>query len=119
MAIFTHALGATIPDPLRGGSLTIGNFDGVHLGHQALLAEAIRQAHPTVAVTFDPHPIQLLRPDLVQPFLSTLTDRAALLQQYGVDHVLVLQTSASLLQLSAARFLRAHHCRRLASQSAR
>jgi riboflavin kinase / FMN adenylyltransferase len=104
MAIFTHALGATIPDVLRGGALTIGNFDGVHLGHQALLAEALRQARPAVAVTFDPHPIQILRPNLVQPFLSTLADRAALLQRYGVDHVLVLQTTPALLQLTARAF---------------
>ena len=84
--------------------MTIGNFDGVHLGHQMLLAEAVRQARPAVAVTFDPHPIQLLRPDLVQPFLTALAERTSLLQQYGADHVLVLQTSAALLQLSARAF---------------
>ena len=104
MAIFTHALDTPMPAICRGGALTIGNFDGVHIGHQALLAEATRQARPAVAVTFDPHPIQILRPELVQPFLSTLADRAALLQQYGVDHVLILQTSPALLQLSARVF---------------
>jgi riboflavin kinase/FMN adenylyltransferase len=104
MAIFNYALDAPMPNAVRGGALTLGNFDGVHLGHQALLAEAIRQARPAVAVTFDPHPIQILRPNLVQPFLSTLADRTALLQAYGVDHVLVLQTSPTLLQLGAREF---------------
>ncbi len=104
MATFIHALGAPIPAICRGGALTIGNFDGVHLGHQALVAEAARQARPAVAVTFDPHPIQILRPGHVLPFLSTLDDRAALLQQYGVDYVLVLQTTPAFLQLSARAF---------------
>ena len=104
MAIFTYAVNAPIPDACRGGALTIGNFDGVHLGHQMLLAETARQARPAVAVTFDPHPMQILRPDRVQPFLSTIADRTALMLQYGVEHVLILQTTSDLLQLSAREF---------------
>lgn len=104
MATFTYALDDAIPEVCRGGALTIGNFDGVHVGHQALLAEAIRQARPAVAVTFDPHPIQLLRPEAVQPFLTTLAQRAALLHSYGFDHVLILRTSGALLQLGAREF---------------
>jgi riboflavin kinase/FMN adenylyltransferase len=104
MAIFTHTLHDPIPDACRGGTPTIGNFDGVHRGHQSLLAEAARQALPAVAVTFDPHPIQLLRPDRVEPFLSTGADRANLLLEYGADHVLILQTTPALLQLSAREF---------------
>ncbi|HZZ77544.1 MAG TPA: riboflavin biosynthesis protein RibF [Gemmataceae bacterium] len=104
MATFIHALGAPLPDACRGGALTIGNFDGVHRGHQALLAEAVHKARPAVAVTFDPHPIQILRPELVQPFLSTLDNRTQLLHQYGVDHVLVLKTSPAFLHLSASDF---------------
>ncbi|MBI1830983.1 MAG: riboflavin biosynthesis protein RibF [Planctomycetes bacterium] len=108
MAIFTYALGGAISDAVRGGVLTIGNFDGVHLGHQALLAQARQQARtlgcPAVAVTFDPPPSQLLRPDLMQPPLTTLADRAVLLHQHGADHVLILQTSHEFLQLSARDF---------------
>jgi riboflavin kinase/FMN adenylyltransferase len=108
MAIFTYALDAPMPDPCANGVLTIGNFDGVHIGHQALLAETVRQARaqssPAVAVTFDPHPAQILRPDAVGPFLTTVADRTTLLQQYGVDHVLILQSSLALLQLSARAF---------------
>ena len=73
MAIFTYAVDETMPEVCRGGAVAIGNFDGVHLGHQALVAEAVRQARPAVALTFDPHPIQILRPEAIQPFLTTLT----------------------------------------------
>jgi riboflavin kinase/FMN adenylyltransferase len=108
MATFTYALNAPMPDACRGGVLTIGNFDGVHVGHQALLAEAARQSRaqacPSVAVTFDPHPAQILRPDRLEPLLTSVADRTALLQQYGVDHVLILQTSPALLQLSGHEF---------------
>ena len=108
MAIYTYALDAPMPEACRGGVLSIGNFDGVHLGHQALLAETASQgraAHcPSIAVTFDPHPATLLRPDRAGPFLTTIADRTALLQQYGVDHVLILQTSSTLLQLTATEF---------------
>jgi riboflavin kinase/FMN adenylyltransferase len=97
-----------MPDACCNGVLTIGNFDGVHVGHQALLTVAAAQARTrgvnAVAVTFEPHPIQLLRPSLVEPFLTTLEDRAALLQHYGADHVLILQTTMPLLQLSAREF---------------
>ena len=97
-----------MPDACQSGVLTIGNFDGVHLGHQALLSQAFCQVRalsvPSIAVTFDPHPMQILRPDRVEPFLTTLEDRAALMQQQGIDHVLVLQTSPALLRLTAREF---------------
>jgi riboflavin kinase/FMN adenylyltransferase len=108
MATYTYALDAPMPAACAGGVFTIGNFDGVHVGHQALLTEATRQAHslgaPSVAVTFDPHPIQLLRPGHVEPFLTTMEDRATLLQRYGIVHVLILQTTLPLLQLTARDF---------------
>src|SRR5438046_10280203 len=92
----------------RGGAVTIGNFDGVHRGHQALLAELGRQAAavggPAVALTFDPHPLRLLRPEQFQPTLTTLADRTELLHRYGADQVVVLRTTPELLQLSARDF---------------
>jgi riboflavin kinase/FMN adenylyltransferase len=108
MANFRHSLDAAAPDACRRGVLTLGNFDGVHRGHQALVAHALRQAHTlgcqAVAVTFDPHPLQLLRPAAFQPVLTTIEHRAELLRAAGADHVLILETTPALLQLSAADF---------------
>jgi riboflavin kinase/FMN adenylyltransferase len=96
------------PETCRRGVVTIGNFDGVHRGHQALLAELVGQARtlggPAVVLTFDPHPLQLLRPAQFQPLLTTVADRAELLQAHGADHVVVLRTSPALLRLSAEEF---------------
>jgi riboflavin kinase/FMN adenylyltransferase len=96
------------PDACRGGAVAVGNFDGVHRGHAALLGELIRRARafhvPAVAMTFDPHPLQLLRPEQFQPVLTTVADRAYLIQSQGVDHVLILGTTPELLQLSAEEF---------------
>jgi riboflavin kinase/FMN adenylyltransferase len=108
MATFRHSLDAAAPDACRAGVLIIGNFDGVHRGHQALAQEAARQAHAlgcfAVAVTFDPHPLQLLRPAAFQPLLTTIDHRAELLRAAGADHVLILETTAELLRLSARDF---------------
>jgi len=108
MAILFQSLAASVPDSCRQGVLTIGNFDGVHLGHQTLLAETIRQARaieaPAVAVTFDPHPQQLLRPEAFQPVLTTVRGRADLLEGQGVDHVVVFRITPAFLQLSARDF---------------
>jgi riboflavin kinase/FMN adenylyltransferase len=108
MSIHRRALDAAFPESCRHGAVTIGNFDGVHIGHQALLAETARQARalsgPSAAVTFDPHPQQLLRPAGFQPILTTLEHRAELLQSQGVDHVVVLQTTRAVLQLGARDF---------------
>jgi riboflavin kinase/FMN adenylyltransferase len=94
--------------PVRGGLVSIGNFDGVHRGHQAMIARLVALARaanrPAVAVTFDPHPLSLLRPDALPPGLTTLPDRASLLRECGVDAVVVLPTSWDLLRLSATEF---------------
>jgi riboflavin kinase/FMN adenylyltransferase len=108
MAIATLAWDETPPAFCRQGAATIGNFDGVHRGHLALLEALRKQAQavhgPAVALTFDPPPIQLLRPKQVEPALTTVPDRAALLMAHGADHVLVLRTTPDLLQQTAAAF---------------
>src|SRR5947209_3129841 len=108
MSTFRHSLDAAAPAPCRAGVLSFGNFDGVHRGHQALIAEAARQARAigasAVAVTFDPHPLQLLRPSAFKPLLTTIEHRAELLHAAGADHVLILATTPALLQLSARDF---------------
>jgi riboflavin kinase/FMN adenylyltransferase len=103
-----------IADPasemLRGGVVSIGNFDGVHRGHLNLLAEVRRQADrlggPAIAVVLDPHPAAILRPDRVPPKLTWLERRAELLERVGIDFLAVCQTSAEFLDLSAESFFR-------------
>ena len=108
MATFRYALNQPLPPECQGGAIAVGNFDGVHRGHQALVAETVRQARqqagPAVVVTFDPHPTQILKPEAFQPLLTTPTYRAELLHSYGIQHVFILQTTPILLQLSAGEF---------------
>jgi riboflavin kinase/FMN adenylyltransferase len=108
MAIHTIPWHQAPPADCRRGAVSVGNFDGVHLGHAALLAELRRRAAavggPAVALTFDPHPSQLLRPHAVPPALTTPAERARLLLAGGADHVVLLQTTHDLLHLSAAEF---------------
>ncbi|OYV96457.1 MAG: riboflavin biosynthesis protein RibF, partial [Planctomycetia bacterium 21-64-5] len=97
-----------LPDELRGGALTIGNFDGVHLGHarliERLVARARAVAGPSVVFTFDPHPVRLLRPERA-PWPLTWTERKArLLQQLGVDWIIAYPTDEALLALSDREF---------------
>ncbi len=108
MSVFTLDWDEMPPAESRGGALSIGNFDGVHRGHAALLAETRRQAKvvggPALVVTFQPHPLQLLRPEQFQPVLTTPEDRARLLQSVGADHVILLHTTPALLRLTAHEF---------------
>lgn len=110
MAVHVFQHDQALPETCRHGVVTVGNFDGVHRGHQQLMALVREQARtvsgPAVAVTFDPHPLQLLRPADFQPVLTTLAHRAELLQQHGADHVVVLHTTPELLRLEARDFFK-------------
>ena len=96
------------PADFTGGAVTVGNFDGVHRGHQALVAAAKVWAAgvggPAVAVTFDPPAATLLNPAFNRPPLTTVEERVRLLADAGVDRVAVLQTNAGLLSLSPEAF---------------
>ena len=89
--------------------LTIGVFDGVHRGHQALILEAVRTGRslglPTVLMTFDPHPAEVVRPGSHPALLTTLRRRAELVAELGVDAFLVLPFTVALSQVSAEEFV--------------
>ena len=95
---------ATAPESYRAGAVTIGNFDGVHRGHAALVRAAGSLGRPAVAVTFDPPPARLLYPGRAGLPLTTLDRRAELLRAAGADQVAVLEADAGLLSLSPEAF---------------
>jgi len=95
--------------PDKDTVLTIGVFDGVHLGHKHLLAKLVERARERRllggVVTFAPHPQKVLSPETKLPFLTDLEQRTALLKNEGVRAVIVLPFTRELAQLSAAQFI--------------
>lgn len=92
----------------RGSVVSIGNFDGVHRGHRAIAETLVRRAResdrPAMVLTFDPHPIRLLRPEAEPPSLSTIERKVELLGSVGVDFVVAYPTDRDLLELSPTAF---------------
>jgi riboflavin kinase/FMN adenylyltransferase len=98
-----------IDEPLRGGVIALGNFDGFHAGHQAVVGRAVRHAQdegrPAIVATFDPHPVRFFKPD-VPPFrLTTLDQRQELFAAAGADAMLVLPFDATLAATTAQDFI--------------
>jgi len=95
--------------PAGGITLTIGNFDGVHRGHQRIIATARAVAGqlrtPLVAMTFEPHPLAVLAPGRAPPRLTTADEKLHRLRQCGVDICIVARSEPALLGQSAAQFL--------------
>ena len=108
MEVFRDPLGND--DPPRGAILSIGNFDGVHIGHQAVLSHVAARAKsmgvPAVAMTFDPHPIKLLRPSEAPRLVTTLEQRLSLIGRTGIESCLVLPFTHKLARMSASDFVR-------------
>lgn len=99
-----------VPESACEGCIAIGNFDGVHRGHASMLQQLTSLAReisgPAVAITFDPHPIAVLRPEFTPPVLTTIEDRKRLLRQAGADEVIVLPVTSGLLEMTAEQFFR-------------
>ncbi len=106
-----------IPDELRGAVLALGNFDGFHLGHQAVVNRAIalgfHERRPVIVATFDPHPVRFFKPD-VPPFrLTSLEQRERLFAHAGADAMLVFTFDKALATTSAEDFVSDILARRL------
>lgn len=99
-----------IPDDPRPRAVTLGNFDGVHRGHRAVLNELVERAAEKslspVAVTFDPHPSAVLRPDQAPPLVGTLDQRIELLEELDLDGVLVMEFTRELAAWTPEEFVR-------------
>lgn len=101
--------GSAVPARLRGGIVALGNFDGFHLGHQAVVGRAVARARaegrPALVATFDPHPVRYFRPDAPPFRLTTLDQRARLFAAAGADAMLVFHFDAALAGLTAEAFI--------------
>ena len=106
-----------IPDELRGAVIALGNFDGFHLGHQAVVNRAIalgfHMRRPVIVATFDPHPVRHFKPDLPPFRLTTLDQREDLFAHAGADGMLVFRFGPDLAAMDANEFVAEVLSRRL------
>jgi riboflavin kinase/FMN adenylyltransferase len=106
MQIYRHL--SELPPAIEPVIATIGNFDGVHLGHQGVIAEVIERARflggRSIAITFDPHPSRVLRPDNPTKLLTSTPRKLELLAETGLDATLMLPFTQELCHTSARDF---------------
>ncbi|MBO9621813.1 MAG: bifunctional riboflavin kinase/FAD synthetase [Sphingomonas sp.] len=100
--------GSGVPAALRGGIVALGNFDGFHLGHQAVVGRAVARARaegrPAIVATFDPHPRRFFQPQAEHFRLTTLDQRERLFAEAGADAMFVFRFDADLAGLGARGF---------------
>jgi riboflavin kinase/FMN adenylyltransferase len=101
---------AALPPLPRGSTVTVGSFDGVHLGHRAVLEEIARRAaaagRSSVLVTFEPHPLEVVNPQAAPPLLTTGPERREILAQTRLDYVFFLRFDRRLAALAPEDFVR-------------
>ena len=104
--------GSAVPAPYRGGIVALGNFDGFHRGHQAVVGRAVSRGRaaskPVLVATFDPHPARFFKPDLPPFRLTTLDQRERLFAAAGADAMLVYRFDADLAGVTAPDFVTDH-----------
>ena len=109
------------PERLRGGALTIGNFDGVHLGHARIVERltefAKKVSGSAIVFTFEPHPVRLLRPDVAPPPLTWTERKAELLAELGVDALVAYPTNEKLLAKTPQEFFEEIICQLLSAKA--
>ncbi len=107
MKLIMH--GDALPGDLRGGIVALGNFDGFHAGHQAVVGAARDWARklgrPALVASFDPHPARLFQPDVPAFALSTIAQRERWLGNFGMDGLVMIPFSRALAALSAEEFV--------------
>ncbi|MGW8288244.1 MAG: bifunctional riboflavin kinase/FAD synthetase [Desulfobulbales bacterium] len=98
-----------ITAPFADSFVTIGNFDGVHLGHQMLFAEVVSRAYErkgtSVVITFNPHPLQVIRPDIGIKLISTYEQKVELISMAGIDVLVVIPFTKDFAATSAEDFV--------------
>ena len=98
-----------VPDNLKGSIVALGNFDGFHLGHQAVVGRAVargfHERRPVIVATFDPHPVRYFKPDLPPFRLTTLDQREQLFAHAGADAMLVFQFDAKMAATTSTDFI--------------
>jgi riboflavin kinase / FMN adenylyltransferase len=108
MQIFRHIHDSALG--LKSSVVTLGNFDGIHLGHQALIRGAVADSQrigaPSVVLTFEPHPLKVLAPERAPKMLLSHKDKMQLLQSFGVDVVIVQHFDLAFAKLGAEQFVR-------------
>ena len=102
--------GGGLPPHVRGTFVTVGTFDGLHVGHQDVLGRLVRRAAASglhsLLVTFAPHPLELVRPADAPPLLTTHEEKLEVLAEIGLDYVAVVPFTAALAALDAEQFVR-------------
>ena len=106
MKLYTNL--ADIKQPFPNACVTIGNFDGVHLGHQMLFSEVVKKAYSlggtSIAVTFDPHPLKVLQPDRIR-LISTTQQKIELIERAGINVLIIIPFDIQFARTTADNFV--------------